>query len=559
MKLHSSHIFFTAISILAIISCGKDYSAEIENLKAEIEKQQKEVTDTLKAKGCLVSFGFRSIDNAQALIHDTQAEILESGAVQCRIPHIIESKKLVPTFTYVGTGILFDGKPAVSGKDTVDFTSPVSVTIKGEDGDDVQYTVSVIGFTGLPIVYIETEGRAAVVSKEEKVNCTVRIVEDIRTKAAGDVLEATATIKGRGNSTWPKPKKPYKIKFDKKQSVLGMPADKEWVLLANYMDKTQIRNHIAFYMGRNFSNLDYTCRTHFAELVLNGEFMGTYLVGEHQKIATDRVNVTDKGYLMEIDKRAESEDDARIFYTKHLDHSVNIKDPEIEYNTPEFEYIKNFVSEVDSIIFSTHFANPSRGYAKYIDVDSFVDWYLLNELAKNNDAAFWSSCYMHHQPGGKLIMGPIWDFDLGWGGANINSSYKTEGLWVGKYAEWYKRLLEDPSFVDKVRERLHWFESKLPEIYMEINDAADYLKYSEIENDAKWHILYTNTGSNYNILGCYDNEIQDLKKWISERFKWMVSYFDSYRPAAPEEKEDSTGNTENWNEENHDPSAFGND
>ena len=166
---------------------------------------------------------------------------------------------------------------------------------------------------------------------------------------AEPVTEADVKIKGRGNSTWAMAKKPYALKFDEKISLLDEPKDKSWVLLANYADKTSLRNQTAFYMG-SISNLDYTPRFHFVDLMLNGRYNGTYQLGEKIKISKDRVNVGDDGFLLEIDAKAGA--DEITFYTNHLNHPVNIKDPDVEVDDENYNYIKDYVITAEDALFS---------------------------------------------------------------------------------------------------------------------------------------------------------------------------------------------------------------
>ena len=159
-------------------------------------------------------------------------------------------------------------------------------------------------------------------------------------------------------------------------------------------------------------------------------------------------------------------------------------------------------------------------------MDSFVDWYLINEISKNNDAIFFTSCYMHYAPGGKLCMGPLWDFDLAFGNANYDmTNADPKGWWI-KNVRWYTRLFEDPVFVARVKERYNHFYSNLEVILNEINDCANYLQYSTVENNNKWNILYNYTVPNVSILGIYENEVQYLKSWLMNRMDWMKAQFD---------------------------------
>jgi hypothetical protein len=313
------------------------------------------------------------------------------------------------------------------------------------------------------------------------------------------------------------PKKPYKIKFDSKVSLLGEPEDKEWVLLANYTDKTQLRNEIAFFLGE-MSSLDYTPRTNFVEVVLNGVYNGTYQLGEQLKISEDRVNVGEDGYLMEVDSYATAED--VTIKVPNIGPLVNIKDPELEVGSEAYEYLVDYMNKADAALFSESFKDPEIGYAKYFDVISFADWYIINEISKNNDAIFWTSCYMNLSRGGKLKMGPLWDYDIAFGNVDYGNCGDPEGFYI-KDIPWYKRLFEDPAFVSIVKERFAYFYSQKNVIFSEINRNAEYLQYAAIENNNKWGTFYIYTWPNNEILGSYRNEVQNMKNWLNRRFEWL--------------------------------------
>ena len=341
------------------------------------------------------------------------------------------------------------------------------------------------------------------------------------TRGAGDVFEDSVKIKGRGNSTWVLPKRPYKLKFDKKVSLLGEPADKEWVLLANYVDKTLLRNRTAFDMGR-MSKLEYTNRSHFVELVLNGEYCGTYQLAEQIKVGADRVNVGDDGYLLEVDAKADSTD--VTFIVKRVGQPINIKSPEVEVGDSAYNYVVDYLNTVERVLFSDDFKDPSKGYTKYIDVASFVDWYLINEITKNNDACFFSSCYMTLARNGKLKMGPLWDYDIAFGNTNETGCESPEGFWI-KNVLWFDRLFQDPNFVKDVKSRFAHFYNKRNEIYQNINDNANYLKRSAVENNNKWGTLYNYVWPNSTIAGSYENEVQTMKNWLEARFQWLNAQY----------------------------------
>ena len=496
-------VFALFVSVMGFVSCNDD---------DEVLVVQENVG--------LKNFCFLAKNNPEALISDVECEIIGDSVIECLIPHIVEYKHLIPSFEIADGSLKVNGIKLISNKTLLDCTKPLDVEwVNGSKS--VIYVLKVRSFTGLPVVYINTENSVDITSKDNYVKGTIRIVEDIETRTSGMVFESVMKIKGRGNTTWTLPKKPYKMKFDEKVSLLGEPADKEWVLLANYTDKTSLRNETAFHMGR-MSNLDYTPRTHFVEVILNGVYNGTYQLCEQLKIASARVNVGDDGYLLEIDAKA-AEDDI-TFDVAHIGEPINIKDPDVEVGEEAYNYVVQYLQLADEALFSENFADPTNGYAKYLDVESFVDWYLINEIAKNNDAIFWTSCYMNLSRGGKLKMGPLWDFDIAFGNINYNGSDKYDGFRI-KTVAWYTRLFQDPNFVKKIKERFAYFCENREKIYAEINANAVYLKYAVVENNNKWKTLYTYTWPNKMIWGAYENEVQSMKIWLEKRFDWLNEQF----------------------------------
>lgn len=164
------------------------------------------------------------------LTADVKGEIIGDSIVECWVPNIMSDKLLIPRVEYIGESIMFDDVPATIGSTKYDFMKSVKMTIinsyKSKD-----YTIYVHSFTGLPVLWIETEGRADITSKEEYLNAHFKLVEDVRSRSVGEVIETDVKIKGRGNSTWGMPKKPYALKFNEKVSLLNEPQDKSWVLL----------------------------------------------------------------------------------------------------------------------------------------------------------------------------------------------------------------------------------------------------------------------------------------------------------------------------------------
>ena len=437
------------------------------------------------------SFRFRTAANAAKLPQDVVLEVGD-GIISGRTSFVVEDKVLVPEFEFEGGGVYLGAQEVVSGETEVDFSGPVVLTVRNKGGGEREYRVSLVSFTGLPVVYIDTGG-IPVVSKEEYVAASLKVVDNNGLRPSG-VFRGDVNIKGRGNSTWGMPKKPYRLKFDKKQSLLGEPKDKSWVLLANYMDNAcGIRNATAYAIG-HLSCLEFTPTTHFVDVFLNDRYNGTYQLCEHMKISEDRVNVTDEGYLLEADQLDRLSPDDVYFRTERI--LMNIKDPDVEPGSPQYEWIRNYVNEAENALYGADFADPETGYAKYLNVDTYVDWYVISEITKTNDASLYTSCYMNIAPGGKLNMGPIWDFDICMGNTKWNGTdgRGPEGYW-NRESPWFERMLQDPAFVRKVKERIGYFKSNLAVILAQVDGEAAYAEASVVEDNRLWHNLKPEGGT----------------------------------------------------------------
>jgi len=365
----------------------------------------------------------------------------------------------------------------------------------------------------LSIISINTENLAPIVSKDDYINGTL----EISGENEDENLVTNLRIRGRGNSTWSFPKKPYQIKFDNKENVLGMPKDKKWILLANYSDKTMLRNELAFDLSR-ISNLNWTSESRFVELFINNEYLGVYQVVQKVEESSNRVNIGDNGYLLEVDQLSRLDPDDVFFETNN--YLFNIKEPNLDFEDNKYNIIKNYIELTENTLLGNNFTDPIEGYSKYIDIDSFIDWYLINEITKNNDAIFFSSVYMNYIPGGKLKMGPVWDYDISLGNINYNGNETTDGFWI-KNAIWYSRLFEDPNFVTKVKSRFNYFYNNRDLFQEYINSNSLYLNQSQERNFYKWPILGTYIWPNNVYFSTYDEEVIYLKEWLNERLDWL--------------------------------------
>lgn len=386
--------------------------------------------------------------------------------------------------------------------------------------------------TGLPVVMINTPGGVAITSKDvwaEDVTMNVYTPDGILD------YSGPLSMKGRGNSTWGLPKKPYALKLDKKSEILSMPKHKRWVLLANFYDKSNLRTDLAFHMGNMSEALGYSPRTKFVNYVMNGQYEGLYTLTEQLKIDENRVsfgeNNHEDGFLMEIDARAGQDPEDIYFRIGHIPQPLVIKDPDVVIGDENYEYLVAFMQEADNSLFSEEWLDQNNGYKNYIEIESFVDWYLINEIARNNDAIFLSSCYMNLERGGKLKMGPLWDFDLAFGNyksldrSDPNHSDEIEGFWIKKVA-WYSRMFQDPEFVSLLKQRFDFYYQNQNELYDLILDNKDMISKGILQNDNKWH-FYSSSDDENAILTAHSAECNQMIEWIKARMDWLKSQFEA--------------------------------
>jgi hypothetical protein len=379
-----------------------------------------------------------------------------------------------------------------------------------------------------PLLTINTENKKTIDSKDYYVNATITIESrDDRGATIETLHEIVTEIKGRGNTTWGMEKKPYRLKFDKSTEVLGMPKSKHWVLLANYSDKTLMRNELAFEVSRRMG-FAYTPKMKYVDVILNGDYVGNYMLCEHIRIDKNRVNVAELeptdtditgGYLLEIDER---KGEPVWFETKEAKMIFCVNRPEdIPYN--QKEYISNHVQKVEDVLYGKNDVNVVEELPKYIDMKSFIDYLLLNELSKNVDGNLRLSTFVYKDRNNdKLYFGPVWDYDIAFGNVNYDECNYIAGWHARKWAEWYKQFFTHPEFDKMVKDRWKELRSgELNELNTFIDKLAEDMEISQIQNFNRWKILDKAVWPNPVTTGSYSGEVDYLKDWLTRRLNWM--------------------------------------
>jgi hypothetical protein len=389
------------------------------------------------------------------------------------------------------------------------------------NGDPIQISSAAIPVerkkdTGLPVVVIRTENKAEIRDKENWIPGGMRI-DGI---GEFDDYEGYVFIRGRGNSTWNYPKKPYAIKLESKDGILGMAPHKRWVLLANYMDRTLLRNHVAFEIARN-TGLEWTPRGVFVELVLNDVHQGNYYLCEQIRVDVNRVDIKEMkssdvegervtgGYLLELDTDF---NEVNRFKSVRRELPVMIKEPDEEtLSVEQFDYIRNFVDSTEILLYDPNFAG-TREYASRIADTAFIDWWIVMELTFNYEAQYPRSCYLYKDRSGPLMAGPVWDFD--WG------TFRNVTGFCAKDALWYAQLFEDPVFVNKVKERWERFKPAFEKMVLFMEDESNRLLRSVELNDAMWSLENAPIINEDEDLP-YNDAIYRMKLSYMNRLEWL--------------------------------------
>ena len=401
-------------------------------------------------------------------------------------------------------------------------------------GDDSRF----YQVTNLPTVYIHTLNDEIPYDKEHQIVSQLTIISDDGTK----LLSEPGTTRERGNASRDFPKKPWRIKFDKKQNVLDAPAKaKKWTLINNYGDKTLMRNLLAFELSKRMG-MTYTPYGTAVDVLLNGEYKGCYQLCDQVTINKNRVNITEMtpednqgsaltgGYLIEVDAYANKE---KSWFNSKKGNPVTIKSPdEDEITANQKQYIYNFFNMMEN------------QWSTYLDVNSFLRHFLVGELSGNTDT-YWSVFMYKDRDEDLLHVGPVWDFDLAFNNdqriypVNKKSDYiyRSGGSCAGKMKEFVDNIVVRDAAAKRQMLAI-WDEARQSGLteenmiaYIDLLEAD--LQQSQRLNFLRWPILNQRVHQNPPTKGSFQAEVEVLRTYMKERFAWMdkkLGY--TYKPNA---------------------------
>ena len=423
--------------------------------------------------------------------------------------------------------------------------------------------VSGISTSNLPLVVINTNGKTII--DASKISATMKIISNgtgqvNRPTDAGNIYNGNIGIEIRGAYSSTFPQKPYGIETrdasgaNLNVSLLGMPAENDWILLANYNDKTFMRNTLAYELSRRMGH--YASRTRMVEVIVNTEYLGIYILMEKLKQDKGRVNIAK---LTNLDISGDNVSGGYIFKIDYFDTSNSwqsnfrpIDHPEKIVNYVYFDpdptdlvwqqkdYLKTAINSFESVLYSSNFKDKTNGYPAWIDVNSFLDYFIVNEVARNVDG-FKKSVYFFKNKdskGGKINAGPVWDFDWAWKNIWDCSTFAaTDGsgwsylindcLNTPPYSNgWMVRLLQDTDFANALNKR--YFElrkSYLSSQYLNsyIDSVQNLASEAQVRHYSKWPILSENVVAPEVDFqpSTYAGQVTKFKNWIQTRLTWL--------------------------------------
>ncbi len=494
-------------------------------------------TEIARSKG--LSIGFPDFDEISTHLHE--AVVKQGGKPESFIVEKDQIAKLLQT----GDNVL-----AVevhnAGINSSDMSSTLFFSVE-LNTDETRYLATPswfeipIDFSGsnLPVFVINTYGNTII--DDPKTDAHLGVIyngpgQRNRLTDPFNDYDGVIGIELRGNSTQSFPKKPYSFETRKETgenydvALLGFPRENDWILRASYYDHTFIRNPLAHHMSRIMGN--WSSGNKHCEVVLNGEYQGVYILLEKIKRTKNRLNLEKLtrneisgeeitgGYIYEIAGQ-----------TDHFGEARRLRYPNFEEVAPEqLSYIKKYDNDFRKVMETLSSEDPASIYNEWIDLQSFVDYMLVQEATRNPDGYGWS-CYFHKDKNGKLKAGPVWDFDQ----ALNNSTYRDGDRWYGwsiDYQLWpdppfYMKMIHEPYFESQMKKRwetLRENEFRTDNLFYYIDSIAESLSEATERNFEKWptlgHQIWRELPG-FNLLDTYPKQISNLKSYLEKRLNWI--------------------------------------
>lgn len=390
---------------------------------------------------------------------------------------------------------------------------------------------------------------------------TVNIPENYKSEYTDNKLTTQTYefeyIRGRGNSTWDADKKPYKVKLKKKAELLGMGANKHWGLIANYYDYSFIRNKYTYWLGAKLG-MEYTPKCVPVDVVMNGSYLGSYCLSELIRLDKNRVDLDELdesvtsgeeltgGYLLNCNTEPKNSS-----FTVNYNDENDVQSAYYSVESPDFdetmvpeqlEYIKNYCQNIYDAVYSDDFCDKNGvPYSDYLDVDSMVDYYIIQGTSDNGDAFGNGSTYLYKKRGGKLYWGPLWDFDyVAWAATDFKSVETDVVMQYSGYPLFKQLYTKNSEFKEKFDKRIKEIDDVIAESVKDGGQVDKYAKDVYLSQFADHQLIPSTVfeekqnapeedKEKYDVT--YDEEITRFKNWLISRTNYQSENLDKIIPA----------------------------
>lgn len=422
------------------------------------------------------------------------------------LSYLTDFTAIVPEFNCFGAYIFVNGKLFKNGEESIDFSNPAEIKIVSYSGDIQTYSLSIKN-SALPLVTLQsTENENEEITTEWKENFMF-----IATNANGRKdCNGLSEFRGRGNNFAPDKKNRYGIKLEEKTKILDMPQGKRWITLPCNNDKSLLRAELGFYIYKNFLGSCWTPNYRACELIINNTHKGSYLLTEQIRITDERI---DSGLILSIENDADDDDDS--FFSSISKSLFVFQDPDAGAIGTKMIRTQVLIDKFESLLYSDN-SNDNNKAIELINKESFIDWMIFNEIAKNENA-FSKDCYLNISTENIISMGPIWDMSDYFG---LKSNDSHEDFVVINHG-WAKQLLKDMSFSTSLHQRFQVIYNQKNAILNWIDEEAKKKLPSAFSNELL-HNNFDEKSNNYSSFAeKYLEEVEQLKLWIDARLEWL--------------------------------------
>lgn len=553
-----SKFFLYTLTAVLFVGCGGNADPD---LPPETPEKPEDPKPELESTCNLTSLKLKASDNGlpKDIVFTLDKKSGTYSAMYLKWIAKDNPEMLIPVFTTDGESVWCGDQKVVSGKTLVSFADDFVLTVKAENGDKKEYSVSFncpqIN-TELPVLRLQPE--TGIVSRDAYVKTKLDIYRSGSAEGVWTADDEPVDVRGRGNSTWGLPKKPYRIKFPVKFSPVGLDhaKAKSWVILAHDMDKSLLRNHLAFEIsrilfnaGENYHNegaVMFTPCSQFVNVYMNDDYHGVYQMSDQMEVAKGRIDIDrlkavdgsdaskiTGGYLVETNIHHDegypvSFNSSRGIY---MDHKYPKYD---DCDIAHYRYMEDFIYKAESILYSYDFKDPQYGWRKWFDEKTLADYIIVKELAGDMDG--YTSTYFYKRRGiDKIFFGPVWDVDKGWNndkrtphGNTLSQLMIYGGFYMPPYInpDWFHRFWQDEEFRKFVGTR--WAQKRealVSKVLSELDSRPMSMSKAIRANFSVWDFNYQYSNEANMPARTYELEIQRMKDLTVQRAELLDKLF----------------------------------